>query len=102
MSSKNSSRKKIKYIKDNMNTEDSLVSKENKKEPEVEAISRYNNSSNSMYLKIYNKLKKIDLQKFLKDKSTENITEENISQFESELEKLPEKKCEYSENENLK
>ena len=45
MSSKKFSKTENKYIKDNMNTEDSLINKENQKQNEFISISRYKNNN---------------------------------------------------------
>ena len=87
-----------KYIKDNINTEDSLINKENEKEQEFKSISKFENINNK-YLKVYNALKEIEIEKFLSNESKE-IKAEDIFGFELELKKISEKKSEYSEDED--
>ena len=100
MSSKKFSKTENKYIKDNMNTEDSLINKENQKQNEF-IISRYKNNDGE-YPDSVKKCLKIDIEKFLSNKSKEKITEndiEEISEFISERKKTAEKNNEYDENE---
>ena len=79
MSSKKFSKTENKYIKDNMNTEDSLINKENQKQNEF-IISRYKNNDGE-YPDSVKKCLKIDIEKFLSNKSKEKITKDDIKEI---------------------
>ena len=100
MSSKKFSKTENKYIKDNMNTEDSLINKENQKQNEF-IISRYKNNDGE-YPDSVKKCLKIDIEKFLSNKSKEKITKDDIkeiSEFISKRKKTADKNNENDENE---
>ena len=100
MSSKKFSKTENKYIKDNMNTEDSLINKENQKQNEF-IISRYKNNDGE-YPDSVKKCLKIDIEKFLSNKSKEKITKDDIkeiSEFISKRKKTADKNNEYIDDE---
>ena len=101
MSTKKFSKTENKYIKDNMNTEDSLINKENQKQNEF-IISRYKNNDGE-YPDSYKKCLKIDIEKFLSNKSKEKITKDDIkeiSEFISKRKKTADKNNENNEDED--
>ena len=101
MSSKKFSKTENKYIKDNMNTEDSLINKENQKQNEF-IISRYKNNDGE-YPDSVKKCLKIDIEKFLSNKSKEKITKDDIkeiSEFISKRKKTADKNNEFNEDED--